>query len=57
MQSLDKQYASFSKKLDVFSNLCKYLTIESIIEKYTGKRLVSNRTTYQQYYFYIFLQI
>ena len=40
----DKQYASFYSALDVFSSLCRYLTIESVIEKYIGNRPVSERT-------------
>ena len=38
------RYASFSNKLDVFSNRCKYYKIESIIEKYMGKQNVFERT-------------
>ena len=41
---LDRQYASFDKVLDVFSRRCRYLTIESMTEKYMGKRPVSERT-------------
>ena len=43
-KAVDKQYASFSSTLDVFSSLCRYLTIESKIEKYIGNRPVSERT-------------
>ena len=44
-KSVSKTYASVSKPSELFSNLYKYFTIDIIIEKYIGKRPVSERTS------------